>query len=115
RAGANALLSPISNTTGLSTLFQYVQFQPSAASEAVMQLATFPPKNIRPRAPLMIAWYAMNLASGNVGKRSVLLGGVTPLQAICSIIQYCFCPLATCPRNCVQSPTMLISLLASRE
>ncbi len=71
----------------------------------------FPPKNISPRAPWMIAWYAMNRASGKVGKRSVLPGCVTPLQAICSIIQKDFWPPPTSLRKSAKSPTMLISLL----
>jgi len=47
----------------------------------------------------------------NVGNTSVLAGGVVPLKAICSIVQNCFCPLATWAMTDVQSPTWLMAVL----
>ena len=51
-----------STTSGRRMRSQYVQFQPALASAGVHTWVRWPPKKTSPRAPLTIAWSAMNRA-----------------------------------------------------
>src|SRR5882762_11328205 len=110
-AGARAV-DDSSRTSRSSDSRQNVQFQPVLASAGDGTAVRWPPKNARPRAPFVIAWYVMKRSCPLDGKRGTRSGlcvvGTTPLQAICSVTQTGFVPAAR-RIHCVTSPTTLMS------